>query len=48
VHVEIEDIEQADQTVKQAALKSAFADNKISLAHVTRISTEVQSERKKQ
>jgi hypothetical protein len=41
VHAGVEDNEQADQAVKQAVLKSASADDGISLAHVTRASTEV-------
>jgi hypothetical protein len=37
----VEDNEQADQTAKQAVLKSASADDKILLAHVTRTGTEI-------
>ena len=44
----MEDNEQADQITKQAVLKSAPADDKISLAHVTRAGTEAQRERRKQ
>ena len=48
IYTEVEGNEQADQIAKQAVLKSASADDRISLAHVTRAGTEVQRERRKQ
>ena len=47
-HAGVEGNEQADRAAKQAVLKSAPADDGISLAHVTRASTEAQSKRRKQ
>jgi ribonuclease HI len=47
-HAGVEGNEQADWTAKQVVLKSAPADDEISLAHVTRAGTEAQRERRKQ